>query len=140
MTGTAYFYACFVRLFLTQTGGVVVEFSNVLGVFGGLGLGSIFTLFIKEYFDSKKNIAKRMFEEKRDAYVSYLNIAARSQTMNPQEAIWARTAAIERIRLCGSPEVIRALNIVTSLPPDSPRDAVDDLVRAMRFDLFPGLN
>mgnify|MGYP000859453189 FL=1 len=116
-----------------------MEFSSVLGVFGGLGVGSVLTLLVKEYIDNKKSVARRMFEEKREAYVSYLDIAARSQTMKPQEAIWARTAAIERIRLCGSLEVIRALDIVSKTPPNSPRDAVDELVRAMRFDLFPGL-
>lgn len=110
---------------------------DIASLVGGLGIGSVLTLFLKEYFDNRKILSKRAFEEKRDAYVKYLEIAARSQTMPAAEAIWARTAAIERIKLCGSNEVVNLLSIVSNTPPDSPRDNVNALVQAMREDLFP---
>lgn len=110
---------------------------DIASLIGGLGIGSVLTLFLKEYFDSRKTLSKRAFEEKREAYTNYLEIASRSQTMPEKEAIWARTAAIERINLCGSSEVIELLAQVSSLPKDSPRKPVDELVQAMRRDLFP---
>lgn len=110
---------------------------DVSSLIGGLGIGSVLTLFLKEYFDQRKILSKRAFDEKRDANVSYLDIAARSQMMPEAEAIWARTSAIERIRLCGSARVVELLNIVSNTSPDSPRDNVNALVKAMREDLFP---
>lgn len=112
---------------------------DIASLVGGLGIGSVLTLFLKEYFDNKKILSKRAFDEKRDAYVSYLDIAARSQTMPKADAIWARTSAIERIKLCGSDNVVELLSIVINTPPDSPRDSVNELVQAMRKDLFPHL-
>ena len=111
---------------------------DISSLIGGLGIGSVLTLFLKEYFDNRKTLSKRAFEEKREAYVAYLDIAARSQTMPLKEALWARTAAMERIRLCGSRQVIRLLDAVASTPPDAPRNNVNAMVQAMREDLFPG--
>lgn len=111
-----------------------MDFGSLIG---GLGIGSVVTLFLKEYFENKRAISKRYFEERRDAYINYLNIATKSQTMVREEAIWARTAAIERIKLCGSEEVIKHLDIVTNTPPNSPTDCFSALVQAMRNDLFP---
>ena len=54
---------------------------DMASLVGGLGIGSVLTLFVKEHFDNKRILSKRAFEEKRDAYVSYLDIAARSQIM-----------------------------------------------------------
>ncbi len=110
---------------------------DISSLIGGLGLGSVATLFLKEYFENRRAITKRAFEEKREAYVNYLEIAARSQTMPADEAVWARTPAIERIHLCGNSEVVRLLGIVSNTPPNSPRKPVDELVQAMRKDLFP---
>jgi len=110
---------------------------DISSLIGGLGIGSFFTMFLKEYFDNKKTLSNRVFEEKREAYLNYLDIAARSQTMPAKEAVWARTAAIERINLCGSQEVVNLLAIVVDTPPGAPRDNVNALVQAMRNDLFP---
>lgn len=110
---------------------------DISSLIGGLGIGSLLTLFLKEYFDIKKILSNRVFEEKREAYLNYLDIADRSQTLPAKEAIWARTAAIERIHLCGSHEVVNLLAIVSNTPPDSPRDNINALVQAMRNDLFP---
>ena len=110
---------------------------DLSSLLGGLGLGSLATLFLKEFFENRRAITKRAFEEKREAYVSYLDVASKSQTMREKEAIWARTAAIERIKLCGNNEVVRLLDIVSNLPPCSPRKLIDELVQAMRKDLFP---
>lgn len=108
---------------------------DILTFLGGLGVGSVLTTWVKAHLDNKQMLSKRAFEEKRDAYVSYLNVVASSQTMPQKEALWARTAAIERINLCGSPEVVRLLEIASNTPPNSPRDDVNKLIQAMREDL-----
>jgi len=102
---------------------------------GGLGIGGVLATFVRSYLDNRQMLAKRIFEEKRDAYISYLNISNASQTMPKDEALWARTAAIERIHLCGSPDVVRLLDIVSNTPPNSPRDTINQLIHAMRADL-----
>jgi hypothetical protein len=110
---------------------------DILSLIGGLGIGSVITLFLKEYFDNRKTISKRAFEEKREAYVNYLDIASRSQTMSSEEGLWARTAAMSRIELCGSLKVIKQLNLLISSKPPVPREVLDELIQAMRDDLFP---
>jgi len=102
---------------------------------GGLGIGGVLVTLVKAYIDNKQMLSKRVFEAKFDAYANYVNIAASSQIMPQKEALWARTAAIERINLCGSPEVVRLLEIVSNTPPNSPRDNVNKLIQAMREDL-----
>ncbi|NMC49598.1 MAG: hypothetical protein GYA47_09275 [Desulfovibrio sp.] len=109
---------------------------DVSSLIGGLGIGSVFTLFLKEYFEHKKILSQRAFEEKRNAYINYLEAVSSSQTMSKPEAVWLRTAAIERIKLCGNAKVLRLLDIVSSTPPDSPRNTVNELIQAMREDLF----
>jgi len=102
---------------------------------GGLGIGGVIATLVKGYLDNRRMLKQRFFEEKRDAYVNYLMVVATSQTMPSKEALWARTAAIERVMLCGNPEVVRLLEIVSNTPPDSPRDTVNELLKAMRADL-----
>lgn len=109
-----------------------MEFSTLIG---GLGIGGLVATFIKGHIDNKHMISKRRFEEKRDTYVNYLNVMSMSQTMDPEEALWARTAAIERVKLCGSEKVLALLDIVSSLPPASPRDPINEMLHAMREDL-----
>jgi hypothetical protein len=75
---------------------------DIASLIGGLGIGSVLTLFLKEYFDNRKILSKRAFEEKRAAYVNYLDVTARSQTMPADEALWARTAALERKNYAGT--------------------------------------
>ncbi|MES9997244.1 hypothetical protein [Desulfovibrio aminophilus] len=113
-----------------------MDWSSLYGLLGAFGVGSLFATILKAWSDNRRMLTQRIFEEKRDAYINYLNIVATSQTMPEKEALWARTAAIERIHLCGSPEVLRRLAIVTATPPNSPRKPVDELVQAMRADLF----
>jgi hypothetical protein len=120
-----------------QPQGVFMDISSLIG---GLGIGSVITLFLKEYFNNKKILSQRAFEEKREAYIAYLNTAGRSQTMPAEEALWARTAAMERIHLCGSFKVIQLLDIVGRTPSGAPRDNIHALIQAMRDDLFPGSN
>jgi len=110
---------------------------DIPSVLGGLGIGSILTMLAKAYIESKKILSQRYFEERRAAYINYLDIITKSQTMYSVEAMWLRTAATERIRLCGSEEVVRLLNIVSSTPPNSPDNTVEKLVKEMRNDLFP---
>lgn len=109
---------------------------DISTLLGGIGIGSLHTVLLKEYFDNKKTLAKRKFEEKQEAYTNYLNVAALSQTMLPDEGLWARTAAIERIKLCGSEDVVKLLDIVSNTIPNSSRKPVDELIKAMRKDLF----
>jgi hypothetical protein len=111
---------------------------DLTSLVGGLGIGSMVTLFLKEYFDKRRIVAQREFEEKKGAYVNYLDIVARSQAMPAQEGFWARTSATERIKLCGSRDVLRLLKIAHNAPPDS-KNEVDALFEAMRNDLFPNL-
>ena len=110
---------------------------DIASLVGGLGIGSVFTLFLKEYFDKKKVLSQRIFEEKKTAYANYLHIAAHSQTMSEKEALWARTAAQQRIHLCGSQEVIDLLEYIANHPDKTPRDILNRLAQAMRKDLFP---
>lgn len=110
---------------------------DISSLLGGLGIGSILTMLVKSYIESKKILSQRYFEERRAAYINYLDIITKSQMMYSVEAMWLRTAATERIKLCGSKEVVRLLNIVSNTPPNSPDNTIEKLIQEMRNDLFP---
>ena len=109
---------------------------DIASLVGGLGIGSVLTLFLKEYFDRRKALSKRIFEGKREAYTAYLDIAMKSQALPEDEAVWARTAAMAKVRLCASPEVIQCFNVLLASPPSSYEKTFDDLIQAMRKDLW----
>lgn len=109
---------------------------DIYSLIGGLGLGSILTLLIKEYLNNKKTMSQRAFEEKKEAYIAYLNIALRSQTMPEKQAIWERTAAMERIKLCGNKIVIDFLDNLSKSHPNDYRSNLDKLIQEMRKDLW----
>ena len=109
---------------------------DIASLVGGLGVGSVLTLILKEFFDSRKVRSKRIFEEKRDAYAAYLDIAMKSQAMPEKDAIWARMAAMARVRLCASPEVVQRFNLLLASPPSSYEKTFDDLILAMRKDIW----
>ena len=102
---------------------------------GGLGIGSLLTSFLQARWERSREREQRLFQEKRDAYINCLTIGSLSQTMPHDEALWQRTAAYERIMLCGNPEVIKHMLIVQKLPPGSSRKPLEDMIAAMRKDL-----
>ena len=53
------------------------------------------------------------------------------------EGMWARTAAIERIKLCGSNKVVALLDIVSNSDAENAQVNIYDLLKEMRNDLFP---
>lgn len=110
---------------------------DISSLLGGLGIGSVLTILVKSYIERKKILSQRYFEERRAAYINYLEVITKSQTMNSVEAGWLRTAAIERIKLCGSEEVVTLLNIVSSTSQKSPDNIIEKLIQEMRNDLFP---
>lgn len=109
---------------------------DITSLVGGLGIGSVLSLFLKEYFDNRKTLMSRIFEAKYAAYTNYLEVRDRAQALPEQEATWAITAAQERVKLSGSPEVLKKLEAVSKLPPNSPRTAINELVLSMREDLW----
>ena len=109
---------------------------DILNLIGTLGFGGIITILIKAYIDKRETLSKRSFETRLEAYVNYLDIAMRSQTMDDNKAGWERTAASDRVRLCGSKNVIRLMEIAANKSPDIQK-AYDELRQAMRQDLFP---
>lgn len=90
---------------------------DIASLISGLGIGGIIastiTTIVNFKLENRKISSNRAFEEKRSAYISYLDVISRSQTMPAKEAMWARTSAIERIRICGSAEVVDILMHVT---------------------------
>lgn len=109
---------------------------DISSLIGGLGIGSVLTLFLKEYLDRRKTLSRRIFEEKREAYTAYLDIVMKSHIMPEKEAVWAKMAAMARVRLCASPEVIQSFNLLLASAPSSYEKTFDDLIQAMRKDLW----
>ncbi|MCD7982709.1 MAG: hypothetical protein LUG19_00455 [Desulfovibrio sp.] len=109
---------------------------DIASLIGGLGIGSVLTLFLKEYFDNKKTLSKRVFEEKREAYIAYLDVLMKSQLMPEKEATWAKMAAMARVRLSVSPEAVERFNVFLASHPSSYEKTFDELIQAMRKDLW----
>ena len=109
---------------------------DISSLVGGLGVGSVLTLFLKEYLERRKILSKRTFEEKKEAYVAYLDVVMKSQIMAEKEAVWARVAALARVRLCASAEVIQYFNAFLGCLPSERENTFEDLIQAMRKDLW----
>lgn len=109
---------------------------DISSLIGGLGVGSVLTLVVKEYFENKKILSQRVFEEKRSAYVSYLDVVARTQ--NDPEGGALRKGATERVKLSANQETIsRIIEFANAQDSLASSEKLDKLVQAMRDDLFP---
>jgi hypothetical protein len=103
----------------------------------GIGIGSLFAS-IACYFMMTQRLAKRLYQEKREAYLGLLDAlrdAKNDSSVTDIEA-WAHWQT--RCVLFGSPEVTRYAQEVANQidkPAAEYNTAVNNLIRAMRADL-----
>lgn len=115
---------------------VVMDWNIFSVALGALGLGSLLTAGLQIFYQRKKDRENRTFEEKKQAYLEYIKAVQESQTMqNSKEAAWKRTAAMARIELFGSEEVLKALEIVSQVHNADLTMPLKKLFKAMRKDL-----
>ena len=113
-----------------------MDWSILSALLGGMGFGSLLTTSIQILHQRKRDRENRTFEEKKQAYLEYIKAIQESQTMqNPKEAAWKRTAAMARIELFGSEEVLKALEIVSQVHNADLTMPLKKLFKAMRKDL-----
>lgn len=113
-----------------------MDWSLLSALLGGVGFGSLLTTGLQIFYQRKKEKEHRIFEEKKLAYLEYIRVIQESQTMSdPKEAAWKRTAAMARVELFGSEEVLRRLDIVSQIHNADLTVALKELFKAMRNDL-----
>ena len=114
----------------------MMDWSILSALLGGIGFGSLLTTGLQIFHQRKKDREDRTFEEKKQAYLEYIRAIQESQTMqNQKEAAWKRTAAMARIELFGSAEVLKELEIVSQIHNADLTVPLKKLFAAMRNDL-----
>lgn len=116
-----------------------LEFLSIAGL-GGV-IGSLVTTLLQAWFSQKSAVTARNFQEKKEAYVGFLEALHRSQIERTPEAA-ERVGHWENRCELVAPEKVRALidrifetNPVKGKPhPDRPR-VIAELKSAMRSDL-----
>ena len=110
----------------------------VLGLLGGLGIGSVLTAFVTHWISHRASIQDRWYQERREAYLGLVQslhnaAVAPSDVASKAYALWQT-----RCDLFGSPEVARCTQRIVEIN-DGPRSdretAFRDLLAAMRVDL-----
>ncbi len=113
-----------------------MDWTVLSALLGGIGFGSVLTAGLQIIYQRKKDKENRTFEEKKYAYLEYIKTIQESQFMqNPKEAAWKRTAAMARIELFGSEEVLKKLEIVSQIKNADLTVPLKELFKAMRDDL-----
>ncbi len=108
------------------------------------GLGAIVTTMIQIWYSNKSEIAKRDFQEKKEAYVGYLDSIVKNETEGTEESARYSGHWINRIELVGNEQVIQScMRMMETNPingevhPDRPQ-VLQSLKRKMREDLGVG--
>ena len=111
---------------------------TILGIFAGLGVGSILTTIIQFCFKTKSEKRERLYQEKKKSYIGLLN-ALHTAAVAPSER-HAKEYALWQMRcdLVGSEEVIKAAaDIAETLPGTKERHKFFEmLISSMRKDLL----
>jgi len=103
---------------------------------GGLGIGSLLTTVLQISHQDNKDRKNRIFREKKIAYLRYIKVIPESQTMeNKKAAGWQRTAAMAHVKLFGSEEVLKCVDILSKLHHVDLTQPLENLFKAMREDL-----
>jgi len=113
------------------------NFSLIVSLIGGIGIGSVITTIITTVSRKKEKINERIYNEKRSAYLGLLSSLYKaavepSDKSSKEYALWQTN-----IQLFGSKNVVNyAQEIVDTIPGSLERNkAFNGLINAMREDL-----
>lgn len=115
-----------------------MDYNVLLGILGGLGIGSILNSIISNSLIRKQKIHDRLYDEKRAAYIGLLTAihkaaVAPSNETSKEYALWQTQCA-----LFGEKEVSHYAQLIVDTN-DGPRqernEAFNNLISAMRKDL-----
>jgi hypothetical protein len=116
-----------------------IQFISAAGI-GGI-IGGLLTAFVQSWLSNKQRLNDRSFQEKKEAYVGFLEAMHRSEIERSEESALHVGHWQARIELVGSESVIRGCIRITEtnpndtgVHPDRPQ-AIKELRDAMRKDL-----
>ena len=108
-----------------------------IGLLTAAGLGSVFTVFVQDWLQSKKETQKKVFDERKEAYLGLLRAlhdagAFPSDRASKEFAYWQL-----RCELISERTVREAIQSIVDTNDDPSRRAVayDNLKRVLRADL-----
>ncbi|MCP3477687.1 hypothetical protein NLM33_46970 (plasmid) [Bradyrhizobium sp. CCGUVB1N3] len=110
----------------------------VLGLLGGLGIGSLLASLVTHWITRRASIQDRWYQEQREAYLGLLQAIHDAAVAPSDEKAKAYALWQTRCDLFGSPDVARCARriVETNDGPRSERDAAfRELLAAMRADL-----
>jgi|GEM_PF-1043018 hypothetical protein len=117
----------------------VVQIISAAGI-GGV-VGSLLTTIVQAYYARRSHLDDRSFQEKKEAYIGYLDATYKSDIQRNEEAALYCGHWKNRCEVVASKEVIEALEkIIKTNPidgkvhPDRPQ-AMHELKEAMKKDL-----
>lgn len=112
-----------------------MDWNIIIAGLGGIGFGGLITTAIQLINDNRNKKITRIFEEKKLAYLEYIKVISDSQFMPVKEGSWKRTSAMARIELFGSDDVLKKLDVVSTIKGGDLKEPLKELFKAMREDL-----
>ncbi len=117
-----------------------VQIISAAGIGGGI-IGSLLTVVVQAWLSNKHHLADRSFQEKKEAYVGFLEAMHRSEIERSEESALHVGHWQARIELVGSESLIQGCIRITEtnptdtgVHPDRPK-AIKELRHAMKKDL-----
>lgn len=118
-----------------------MEVNTIIGLLGAFDLGSVATSIVNYWFSAKKEKDERKFQEKKEAYIGFLDAMNKSEIERTDEAAINVGHWNNRLELVGSHEAIKLCNKIREtnpvngkVHPERPK-IFHDLKDAMRKDL-----
>ena len=109
----------------------------ILGLIGGLGIGTLLTTVVNHYLAKKSEVAQKLYQEKRDAYIG-MTRALYDAEIEPgpkNEKMFGHWLNIAKI-FAPQSVILAAQSVINSNPGSKERvKALEDFYGAMKNDL-----
>ncbi|HIA4050776.1 TPA: hypothetical protein ACWQB8_004728 [Escherichia coli] len=120
------------------TGNNIMDYNMILGIVGGLGIGTMLNSTITNLLNKKSKKEERLYEEKRKAYLGLLSSIHKSAVSPSDEASKEYALWQTHCSLFGSKQVTHYAQKIVDTN-DGPREernnAFNKLIESMRNDL-----
>ncbi len=112
-----------------------MDANTLVGFVGAIGIGGMIISGVQLWNENRNKRKQRLFDEKKMAYLEYMNAIQKSQFMPEKEGRWLREVAMGRLELFANQNVLEQLEVGRSLHNADLTIFLKELFKRMRQDL-----